>query len=88
LQQLAVGDDVTQLSSELQSVTDRYQALCRLSEQRLAQLTELPALLERFYTSHQTVISLVTQLDSDLLQKDVQPGPEAELHLQVSLIPC
>jgi len=85
LQQLAVDDNVTKLDSELQSITDRYEALHSTSEQRLAQMTELPALLERFYTGHRTVVSLVTQLESDLQQKDLQPGSDAELHLQVSL---
>ena len=83
LRQLAVGDDVAQLDSELQSIIDRYTALCSMSEQRLSQMTEIPAILERFYTSHQTVINWVSQLESDLQQRDIQPGPEAELHLQV-----
>ena len=84
LRQLAVGDDAAQLDSELQSITDRYTALRSRSEHRLSQMTEVPAILERFYTSHETVMNWVSQLESDLQQRDVQPGPEAELHLQVS----
>jgi len=86
LRQLAVGDDVTRLDSELRSVTDRYTALRTTSAERLRQLTETPAILERFYTTHQTIINLMSELESDLQQRDIQPGPEAELHLQVSLV--
>jgi len=83
LRQLAVGDDAARLDSELQSITARYMALRSRSERRLSQMTEVPAILERFYTSHETVMNWVSQLESDLQQRDVQPGPEAELHLQV-----
>ena len=86
LQLLAAGDDVAQLDSELYSVNDRYMALCSLASQRLSHMMEVPGILERFYASHQTVLSWVSQLDSDLQHRDIQPGPEAELRLQVSLI--
>ena len=84
LRQLAVGDDAAQLDSELQNITDRYVALRSRGEHRLSQMTQVPAILERFYTSHATVVNWISQLESDLQQRDVQPGPEAELHLQVS----
>ena len=84
LRHLAVGDDVVQLDCELQNVSDRYTALRSTSSQRLSQMLEVPAILERFYASHQAVMNWVSQLESDLQQRDVQPGPEAELHLQVS----
>ena len=86
LRQLAVNDDAQRLDAELQSVADRYRALLSMSSQRLSQMTEVPAILERFYATHETVINWVSQLESDLQQKDIQPGPEAELHLQVSLV--
>jgi len=87
LRQLAaIGDDVARLNSELDSITSRYRALRRTSEERLSQMTEVPMILQRFYTTHQTVIDCISQLESQLEQRDVQPGPEVELHLQVSLI--
>ena len=86
LRKLAVSDDATRLDAELQSVTDRYRALRSMGSQRLSQMTEVPAILERFYATHETVINWVSQLESDLQQRDIQPGPEAELHLQVSLV--
>ena len=86
LQQLAVGDDAAQLDTELQSIRNRYTALRSRSSLRLSQMVEVPAILERFYASHQTVLNWVSQLESDLQQRDSQPGPEAELHVQVSVI--
>ena len=87
LRQLAaIGDDVARLDSELDSITSRYRALRRTSKERLSQMTEVPMILQRFYTTHQTVIDCISQLESQLEQRDVQPGPEVELHLQVSLI--
>ena len=87
LRLLAVGDDVARLDSELQSINDRYRALCSMSDRRLSHMMEVPTILSRFYASHETVINCVRQLETELLQKDIQPGPEAELHLQVSVIP-
>ena len=86
LRQLAVGDDATRLDAELQSVTDRYRALRSMSSRRMSQMSQVPAILERFYATHETVINWVSQLESDLQQRDIQPGPEAELHLQVLLV--
>jgi len=85
LRQLAIADE-TRLDSELQTITDRYKALRSQSDQRLSKMKELPAILNRFYVSHETIVSCVQQLETELLQGDIQPGPEAELHLQVSLV--
>jgi len=84
LRQLASGDDVARLDSELDSISVRYVALRRASEQRLKHMMEVPAILQRLHASHETVVSLVRQIELELEQRDVQPGPEAELHLQVS----
>jgi len=86
LRQLSVGDDAAQLDCELESISSRYTALRSMSSQRLSQMGQVPVILERFYASHQAVINWVSQLESDLQQRDIQPGPEAELHLQVSLV--
>jgi len=87
LRLLAVGDDVARLDSELQTIADRYNALCNRSDHRLGQMMEVPAILSRFYASHETVVNCVRQLETELVQRDIQPGPEAELHLQVSVMP-
>jgi len=84
LRQLASSDDAQQLDTELQSLVDRYAALRSMASQRLSQMEEVPVILERFYTSHQTITSCISQLETDLQQRDIQPGPEAERHLQVS----
>ena len=87
LRQLAaVSDDVARLDTELHSIAERYSSLSSASDQRLTQMMEIPAMLSRFYVSHETIVSCVHQLETELSQRDVQPGPEAELHLQVSLI--
>ena len=62
LRQLAVGDDAVQLDCELQNVSDRYTALRSMSSQRLSQMLEVPAILLRFYASHQAVMNWVSQL--------------------------
>jgi len=86
LRQLAVGDDVKQLDSELEMLRDRYTRLSDTSDHRLSRMMEVSVVLKRFLTSHETIVELVSLLDVELGEKDIQiqPGPEAELHLQVS----
>ena len=78
---------MARLDCELRGITDRYWALRSMGDQRLSQMAEVPAILSRFYASHETIVSCVHQMETELLHRDVKPGPEAELHLQVSLVP-
>jgi len=85
LRKHATDKDASKLDSSLSEVAQRYRALSELGKTRLTQMEEVPAILERFYDTHASVLNWMQQIEAEINQCEVKPGLEAELRLQVGL---
>lgn len=85
LRKHATTDDAATLDTDLAEISRRYNALRDLSRTRFEQMTEVPAILERFYDAHSTMLEWMQQMETEMSQGEIKPGLEAELRLQVCL---
>ena len=83
LRKHATDEEASKLDSSLNEISRRYRALSRMGKTRLGQMEEVPAIFERFFDAHTSVLNWMQQMESEISQCEVKPGLEAELRLQV-----